>query len=592
MGHVGPLIDLIVPKHSKPSVGQRHAKPVFFFVLIIHGTKDFRTDPILEPDVHGHSVVLSHFLYAENTLDPALIQSSNGGTILGNIGIELNHSNLFCIFGKGIIQPIFSGFAAFRKKEDDREHNCKEKSSVWKRPFPGDAGAAWNHWFFCAFFHSGVFFGWLDEICWDHSIFYDSSTEESNTFAARIGFPMKQTPNYKDPIDTGREAFEDSYLAPYAIHHSASGGRLVPEEEDPYRPAFQRDRDRIVHSRAFRRLGYKTQVFINSEGDNYRTRLTHSLEVSQISRSVAAALGLNRDFAETVALAHDLGHTPFGHAGEEALHTVMKSHGGFEHNCQSLRTVMLLEVRYLDFSGLNLTRGTLKGMMKHGCTSPCRIHTGLEPLCTERASESPSLEASIVDACDRIAYIHHDLEDGLDSGYLVLEELNGLEAWDRASQVLEQTYGNHFLEKRKEVRIRFMIRHLINEAVRDLIQTTKASLEKKMFQAFQDVLDCPGAEYPVGNSSEQSDLLKELQSHLYQNLYRHPAVMKMSRRGSRIIETLFEEYVKNPEIMPSHIQLRIGEHGLHRVVADYIAGMTDRFAVQEFSYITGTPAML
>ncbi len=378
---------------------------------------------------------------------------------------------------------------------------------------------------------------------------------------------------------------QDQYLAPYALLHKYSGGRNYPEKGDDYRTSFQRDRDRVIHSKAFRRLGYKTQVFINSEGDNYRTRLTHSIEVGQIARTVASALRLNRDFAESVALAHDLGHTPFGHAGEYALNRLMESHGGFEHNCQSLRIVSLLETRYMDFRGINLTKAALKGMMKHGC-SQCNIPV-LEELCDERAKEGPSLEAGIVDACDRIAYLHHDLEDGLDSGYLKMEDLFELDIWADAYNKTEEELGSSFTGVRKPHRIRFVIRRLINDSVSDLIENTQAGIETLKPETFQDVLDIPSDHFPVNNTPAMKERLKKMQQFLYRELYRNPAVMKMSRRGSRIIETLFEEYVLNPEIMPSHVQERIQQHGLHRTVSDYIAGMTDRYALKEYGYITG-----
>lgn len=383
-----------------------------------------------------------------------------------------------------------------------------------------------------------------------------------------------------------REKYEDTILAPFAMHHSRSGGRLHDEEGDDYRTCYQRDRDRIIHSKAFRRLGYKTQVFINFAGDNYRTRLTHSIEVGQISRSVAAALGLNRDFAETIALAHDLGHTPFGHAGENALHSMMEHHGGFEHNCQSLRIVTELETRYLDFRGLNLSRTILKGMMKHGCARACMI-PGLEELCDERSKERPSLEAAIVDACDRIAYLHHDLEDGLDSGYLKFDDLMSLDIWKDNYIRNERVIGEKFISTRIPHRIRFVIRQLINESVRDLIETTHSNLQRLSLDSLKDVTALSGSEFPVQLSEEMKFRLGKMQEFLFERLYRNPGVMKMSRRGTRIIETLFEEYIKNPEIMPSHVQERIEIYGLHRTVSDYISGMTDRYALKEYSYITG-----
>lgn len=373
-------------------------------------------------------------------------------------------------------------------------------------------------------------------------------------------------------------------MAAYAMSIEHHGGRLHGDEVHPYRDFFQRDRDRIIHSKAFRRLGYKTQVFINSAGDNYRTRLTHSLEVAQISRSISQALGLNPDFAEALALSHDLGHTPFGHAGQEALNNMMKDHGGFEHNRQSLRIVSFLESRYLDFRGLNLTRSVLKGMMKHKSIYKC--DRNLADVCLERGKENPCLEAALVDMCDRIAYVHHDLEDGLDSRILNTENLAELSIWN---QTWERLYKNqkNFSKARKSVKIRNIIREMMNECIHDLLTTTSDNLEKLQLKNLEDLLKMPAENYPVKFSPEMKQQMNLIQNFLYNNLYRYSEVMQMSRRGSKIIETLFDEFRSYPQLMPVHYQDQIDQDGLERVVSDYISGMTDRFAFQEYSRLTG-----
>lgn len=381
------------------------------------------------------------------------------------------------------------------------------------------------------------------------------------------------------------EKKEDESLAPCAMKNVFHGGRFHPEDPPPYRTAFQRDRDRIIHSKAFRRLGYKTQVFVNTEGDNYRTRLTHSIEVGQLSRSVAAALRLNRDYAETIALAHDLGHTPFGHAGQQILHSLLREKGGFEHNCQSLRIVTALEMRYPLFRGLNLTRATLKGMMKHSRIYECDRE--LEDLVRERKSENPSLEAALVDHCDRIAYIHHDLEDGMDSNILQSEELFELDPWRDTYRRLEQKHGRDFSGQRISVRIRSVVRSLINLCILDLIATTEANIATLGATGLADILVAGGQEHPVRFSAEMAEILAVLQKHLVFRLYRHPRVMQMSRRGKRIIERLFLDYSEQPEMLPDHFRQRIEQEGQARVVADYVSGMTDRFALREYRFLTG-----
>jgi len=380
------------------------------------------------------------------------------------------------------------------------------------------------------------------------------------------------------------EQYEDSLMAPCAMKHAGTT-RIYPESSQNYRTAFQRDRDRVIHSKAFRRLGYKTQVFVNSEGDNYRTRLTHSIEVSQISRSIAMALKLNRDFAECLALAHDLGHTPFGHSGQETLQELMKQHGGFEHNCQSLRIVSELETRYLNFNGLNLTRATLMGIMKHGNVYAC--DETLQDLRREKIRQNPVLEAELVDLCDKIAYIHHDLEDGLDSGIIEVEELLKIDTWKDIYYKMESQTSSDFRQARMPVRIRSVIRHLLNISITDLIETSHKHLSRIQPANLDVILYCDRKDYPVRFSVEMDESLNKMRDFLNEKLYQHPDVMKMSRRGKAIIEALFKEYVKYSEIMPAHIQKRIKEYGLQRIVCDYISGMTDRYALKEYRYLRG-----
>ncbi len=383
------------------------------------------------------------------------------------------------------------------------------------------------------------------------------------------------------------EAAADRGLAPYAMLNREYGGRLHGEEPHSYRTAYQRDRDRVIHCKGFRRLGYKTQVFVNHEGDNYRTRLTHSLEVAQISRSICGALQLNQDFAEVLALAHDLGHTPFGHAGQDALDRLMREHGGFEHNCQSLRLVTRLESRYLDYRGLNLTRASLKGMLKHASVYECDGH--LLDICAERGGENMILEAALVDHCDRLAYIHHDLEDGLDSGILQREELAELDIWRDAAAALEKKAGQGFRAAREPLRLRSVIRFLMDRSISDLYETTRDHLAALAPASQAELLQKgPGApEYPVHYSAEMREILGRLQRFLFRKLYRYPRVEQMSRRGARIIEFLFREYVERPGMMPEHFQQEVESAGLYRVVSDYIAGMTDRFAAREYRNLTG-----
>ncbi|MBI4708570.1 MAG: deoxyguanosinetriphosphate triphosphohydrolase [Candidatus Omnitrophica bacterium] len=365
--------------------------------------------------------------------------------------------------------------------------------------------------------------------------------------------------------------FEDKFMAPYAMKSHESRGRIYKEAEHSYRSPYQRDRDRIIHSAAFRRLEYKTQVFVNHEGDYYRTRLTHTIEVAQIARTISQALRLNTDLTEAIALAHDLGHTPFGHAGEEALNELMARNGGFNHNLQSLRVVDYLEERYPDFLGLNLTWEVREGIVKHSTAFdlPVRIQ-GLRP------KEPPTLETQVVDIADEIAYDNHDLDDGLTSGMITEADLENLEIWKDINRKISEKYTNISAEKRKYL----IIRSLINIQATDLIQQTEKNINKFQIKSVQEVRKIN--KKIVSFSPGMLNLRKPLRSFLMANLYHHYRVMRMSIKAKRFIKELFDVYLNNPEQLPTDSQNKIKKDGLKRVVCDYIAGMTDRCALDEY----------
>lgn len=371
------------------------------------------------------------------------------------------------------------------------------------------------------------------------------------------------------------EQYEDQFLAPYALKNCSHEGRFYPERIDPYRTAFQRDRDRIIHSKAFRRLGYKTQVFVNTKGDNYRTRLTHSLEVSQLSRSIANILKLNKDLSETIALSHDIGHSPFGHSGQEILQELMENYGGFEHNKQVLRIVTLLEERYPNFVGLNLTKATLKALMKHNQIYEDDIH--LKKLYQEKKDKFPYLETVLVDECDKIAYIHHDIEDGIDSGYLDMDQLLELTYWNDLKKKLEAEWKEKFNKARIPHKIRMILRYSLNLFITDFIENSKRNLEQLQLNSIEDVYQLK--ENPIQNSKEFQEIKNITYQFLKKNLYENSEVIAMSYKGKKIIEFLFNLFLENPKMLPEHIQLRIEKFGLPRTVCDYISGMTDRFAI-------------
>ena len=366
-------------------------------------------------------------------------------------------------------------------------------------------------------------------------------------------------------------------LAPWAATESASRGRRYQEQAAAYRSEFQRDRDRIIHSTAFRRLVYKTQVFVNHEGDLYRTRLTHSLEVAQIARTVACALNLNESLVEAISLAHDLGHTPFGHAGQDSLNECMRGRGGFEHNLQSLRVVDELEAKYADYPGLNLTFETREGILKHCSVRNARELGDVGQRFLERTQ--PSLEAQIANIADAIAYNNHDVDDGFRARLLSLEQLRTQELFEQQYRVVHDKHPA--LEDRRL--IYEVIRRMIDKLVTDLIETTSASIEQLGPASIDDVR---AHKLPVvklsGAMYGQHIALKRF---LSQNLYRHQRVREMTDKAKHMIERLFERYLSDPsEMRPEFAESAASaadEAGKARAVADFIAGMTDRFAIAE-----------
>ena len=363
-----------------------------------------------------------------------------------------------------------------------------------------------------------------------------------------------------------------SSLKPYAVADNLFTKREYFEDKHPYRTDFQRDKDRIVHSSAFRRLEYKTQVFINSWGDNYRTRLTHSIEVAQISRSVSRALCLNEDLTEAIALAHDIGHPPFGHAGERALNSLLEEHHGFDHNKQTLRVLTLLETRYPQFMGLNLTEGTLTGLQKHSIQVNGKSHF---------------LEALTVDICDEIAYHNHDIDDGLSSGLLHQTDLiSEVSLWRSTWNEIIQKYPTC----KESILIKYTIRCLINRMVEDLIQNTKNHIKEMNIHTLEDALDVHHkfAKKQIvcfSNTMRQQSI--ELKKFLFKKLYRHPEVNKMNARAKEIIIRIYSFLLKNTNSMPQEYQDRIHKSGKERCVCDFIAGMTDRYALEWNKYILG-----
>jgi dGTPase len=369
----------------------------------------------------------------------------------------------------------------------------------------------------------------------------------------------------------------DAHLAPYAAHSSKSRGRRHSEPAAGSRSEFQRDRDRIIHSTAFRRLEYKTQVFLNHEGDLFRTRLTHSIEVAQIARTLARSLRLNEDLVEAVALAHDLGHTPFGHVGQDVLNECMKDHGGFEHNLQSLRVVDTLEEHYGAFDGLNLTFETREGILKHCSPANARQLGELGQRFIDK--RQPSLEAQLANLADEIAYNNHDIDDGLRSGLLTMKQMEEVELFARLHRQVVQQYPG--LPGRRE--LYETIRLMITAMTADLVETSAALLLDAAPKSIDDVRSSPPLIRFSPKMREETTALKRF---LYANLYRHYKVNRMRVKASRIVRELFDAFMTDPVLLPPDYQVAPGDTLKQaRKIADYIAGMTDRYAIREHKRI-------
>jgi dGTPase len=363
---------------------------------------------------------------------------------------------------------------------------------------------------------------------------------------------------------------EDEVLAPYGMRTRLSRGRKHPEEPHPFRTLYQRDRDRVVHSTAFRRLMYKTQVLVNQTSDHHRTRLTHTLEVTQISRTIARQLGLNEDLTEAIALAHDLGHPAFGHAGEEALDECMRPFGGFEHNLHGLRIVEQLEYRYASFPGLNLSWEVLESLaMKSKQRAAPEIQEYL-------AAGRPLLEAQVVDAADSLAYDTHDIDDALSLGLITPDDLQEVEFWRRAVEKVRQRYASLGPEQFQVT----VVRALIEWQVMDLLEHTRQRLRNFSIRTLDDVR--AASEVLVQPGPEVRALKAELERFLNRRVYRHYRVMRMAAKGRRFVQTLFEEYCRGPEQLPERYARRARNAPIQRIACDYVAGMTDRYAQDEY----------
>lgn len=374
-------------------------------------------------------------------------------------------------------------------------------------------------------------------------------------------------------------------LAPYAAHPENSKGRCVQETPPNNRSEYQRDRDRIVHSNSFRRLEYKTQVFVNHEGDLFRTRLTHSIEVAQIGRAIARALQLNEDLTEAISLAHDLGHTPFGHAGQDALNHCMKDYGGFEHNLQSLRVVDVLEEKYADFEGLNLTFETREGILKHCSIANAKQLGELGERFLKHLQ--PCMEAQLSNLADEIAYNNHDVDDGLRAGLISIDQLCEVRLFWEQREIVQQQYPN--LSDRRSTHE--IIRRMINKLVSDLIENTKSNLQQAQPASVADVRTQDKPLVCFSQSMQEQNL--ELKQFLRNNLYSHYRVYRMTNKAKNIIHSLFNAFFDDPKLLPHEHAQKVkamehseGPNGKARSVADYVAGMTDRFAITEYKRLS------
>lgn len=373
-------------------------------------------------------------------------------------------------------------------------------------------------------------------------------------------------------------------LAVYAAHESRSKGRAHAEPRPQFRDEYQRDRDRIIHSTAFRRLVYKTQVFVNHEGDLYRTRMTHSMEVAQIARTVARALQLNEPLTEAISLAHDLGHTPFGHAGQDALNECMREYGGFEHNLQSLRVVDELEERYADFPGLNLMFETREGILKHCSLNNARTLGDLGERFIQR--RQPSLEAQLANIADEIAYNNHDVDDGLRAGLVEIDDLRSVTLFRREHDAVLAQHpaltGRRLIHE--------IVRRMIDYVVTDLIRNSQSTIDR----ASPDSVDAVRMQSKslIGLSDSVSAEHQELKRYLRQHVYKHYRVLRMTTKARKVVQSLFQAFFDAPELLPTEHQTvalqsrdTLGDNGLARAVADYIAGMTDRYAILEYQRV-------
>jgi dGTPase len=372
------------------------------------------------------------------------------------------------------------------------------------------------------------------------------------------------------------EQIERQILAPYAQFSGDTRGRKHEETPPAWRTHYQRDRDRVIHSRAFRRLEYKTQVFLNGTGDHLRTRLTHTIEVAAVARNIASALKLNSDLAETIALAHDLGHSPFGHKGETVLARLMKGHGGFEHNQHSLRIVEQLEQKYPNFPGLNLSWEVREGLAKHNTAYD---HPGRRK---GFAAKNSSLEAQIANLSDEITYYSHDLDDGLDSNLLSEKKLAAnVRIWAHAAKLVKKEFGNLPDESRRY----FIIRTIIDMQIHNVVENSERLIAKAGVHSADDVRLC--AKPLVTYSPERRQLNLELRRYLYRNLYYNPVVHQPNRRAVKMLGELFKFFLTHPKEIGESAQKRLKQIGLHRAVCDYLAGMTDRYVLLEYQRIFG-----
>lgn len=375
---------------------------------------------------------------------------------------------------------------------------------------------------------------------------------------------------YKKPTIETIAQREAEFLAPYAMKSSETRGRKYEETEHPYRTPFQRDRDRVIHCTAFRRLEYKTQVFVYHEGDHYRTRLTHTMEVAQITRTIARALGLNEDIAEAIALAHDLGHPPFGHTGEEILDELMGDHGGFEHNGHTLRIVEELERRYPKFRGLNLTWEVREGVVKHGSE-----YDRPEANDEFEMDKGPTLEAIIADMADEIAYNNHDIDDGLSSDLITTDQLNDVALWRENFNAVKDEFPDEDFRIHKAQ----TIKRIIDAQASDLVENTLKIITDRKINSVEDVRAVGKATSCFSQPMVEKN--KELKTFLKDNMYHHNRVLRMANKAKRIISDIFKVYEADPRVLPMNFVSEFDRVGEMRTICDYIAGMTDRFALNE-----------